>query len=393
MTQLRGFLFVLIIVACPSGTLCAADASCYRDGRHGKGELKHINGLPVLILEGTPQEMGQQAGVLVGRPLRELIGFPRDLLRRLHLEATWPILLGLAKSLEPQIPPDHLDEMDTLVKTAGIDRDLLLLGNTFADISKAAGCSSLIVGSQRSAVSGPLLGRNFDYMTLGVLDRYSLVTVRRSPGKKAFATIGFPGLVGCLSGINEAGLCLAVHEVHSTRDGSLRLDVKGIPYTLAFRRLLEECSTVKEAENLLRSLKRTTMLNLVICDPNDGAVFEITSKNLVVRRMENGICACTNHFCSKELGTKTKCKRLPILEECRRGEDKLNLADVARKLNAVNQGRATMQTMIFEPRNLILHLAIDGCPSSARPLKDLPLEPLFLKNPKSEIRNPKSTDG
>ena len=78
MTQLRGFLFVLIIVACPSGTLCAADASCYRDGRHGKGELKHINGLPVLILEGTPQEMGQQAGVLVGRPLRELIGFPRS---------------------------------------------------------------------------------------------------------------------------------------------------------------------------------------------------------------------------------------------------------------------------------------------------------------------------
>ena len=158
-----------------------------------------------------------------------------------------------------------------------------MFGNTFPDISKAAGCASLIVGKERSATGGPLFGRNLDYPTLGYLQQYSLVTVYRPKGKHAFASIGFPGMIGCLSGMNDAGLALAVHEVRKTKDGSPGLDIKGRPYTLAFRRVLEECTTVAEAEKLLRGMKRTTMLNLAVCDRNGGAVFELTTKNVVVR--------------------------------------------------------------------------------------------------------------
>jgi len=37
----------------------------------------------------------------------------------------------------------------------------------------------------------------------------------------------------------------------------------------------------------------------------------------------------------------------------------------------------TLQTMIFEPATLKLHLAIGACPSSAEPLKTLDLAPLL----------------
>ncbi len=57
--------------------------------------------------------------------------------------------------------------------------------------------------------------------------------------------------------------------------------------------------------------------------------------------------------------------------------DQLGIADVAQKLNEVNMGRMTVQTMIFEPATLKLHLAIGSCPSSALPLKPLELGPLF----------------
>jgi hypothetical protein len=371
----------LLLLGCllSAGHVCAADESRYSDGKEGAGELKHINGVPVLILEGTPEEMGKQTVALTGKPLEKLLNFPKDLVKHEKAEALWPLFVAAAKAMEPQFPADHLKEMDAGVTAARVDRNLPLLANTFPDISKAYGCSSIIVGKERSATGGPLFGRNLDYPTLGYLDQYSLVIVRRPKGKHAFASIGFPGMIGCLSGINDAGLALAVHEVRKTKDGSPGLDTKGIPYTLAFRRLLEECSTVAEAEKLLRDMKRTTMLNLAVCDKNGGAIFEFTTKNVVVRPPEADVCTCTNHFCSKELGAGVHCDRLPKLDVARDEKGKMGLAEVAKKLNAVNQGGATLQTMVFEPATLKLHLAIGKCPTSALPLKEIDLAPLLKK--------------
>jgi len=46
----------------------------------------------------------------------------------------------------------------------------------------------------------------------------------------------------------------------------------------------------------------------------------------------------------------------------------------------VNLGGLTVQTMIFEPATLKLHLAIGSCPSSALPMKELDLKPLFTNS-------------
>ena len=87
--------------------------------------------------------------------------------------------------------------------------------------------------------------------------------------------------------------------------------------------MLEECTTVAEAEKLLRDMKRTTMLNLAVCDRDGGAIFEMTPKNLVVRPPEADICTCTNHFCSRELGVGVHCNRLPKLDTARECKEQL----------------------------------------------------------------------
>jgi hypothetical protein len=378
MSRLR-FLALLLGCLLLARPAWSADESRYSDGKQGAGELKHVKGIPVLVLQGTPEDMGKQAAALIAGPMQKLLEFPHDLVKQRGAEWAWPLLIDAAKGMEPQFPPDHLMELDALGKAAKADRNLLLFGNTFPDISKVGGCSSLIVGKERSRTGGPLFGRNLDYPTLGYLQNYSLVTVYRPRDKHAFVSIGFPGMIGCLSGMNDAGLALTVHEVRKTGDGSTALDPKGIPYTLAFRRLLEECSTIAEAEKLLRGLKRTTTLNLAVCDKNGGAIFEITTKTVVVRKPEADICTCTNHFCSKELNAGVHCERLPKLDACREGKEKLGLDDVARKLDAVNQGAGTLQTMVFEPEALKLHLAIGKCPSSALPLKEIDLAALLKK--------------
>jgi hypothetical protein len=379
MSRLRFAPLLIVAGLLWPGLARAADDSRYTDGKCGAGELKHINGIPVLIVEGTPEEIGKQTAALTAKPAQKLINFPKEVVKREGAEAFWPLLIAAAKAMEPQFPPDYVKELDAAVKEAKVDRDLMVFANTFPDISKAYGCSSIIVGKERSATGGPLFGRNLDYLTLGYLDQYSLVVVCRPKGKHAFAAIGFPGMLGCLSGMNDAGLALAVHEVRRTKDGSPGLDPKGIPYTMAFRRLLEECATVEEAEKLLRSMKRTTMLNLSVCDRDGGAIFEITTKNVVVRKPEGDICTCTNHFCSKDLSVDQHCNRLPKLDAVREATGKIGLAEVAKSLDAVNQGSATLQTMVFEPAVLKLHLAIGKCPSSALPLKEIDLAPLLKR--------------
>ena len=115
-----------------------------------------------------------------------------------------------------------------------------------------------------------------------------------------------------------------------------------------------------------------------MCDPKDDAVFEVTPSNVADRRAIDGILACTNHFRTSELAVPLLkwCPRYKKLVQARK-LDKLDIADVAKKLDEVNMGGLTVQTMIFEPATLKLHLAIGSCPSSALPMKTLDLKPLF----------------
>jgi isopenicillin-N N-acyltransferase-like protein len=178
--------------------------------------------------------------------------------------------------------------------------------------------------------------------------------------------------------MNDAGLALADLTVNAAGDDSSKFNPAGTPYTLALRRVLEECTTVDEAEKLLRSGTRTTMQNVAIADKRRGAVFEITTKNIVVRRSVDDLCVCTNHFRSKELApaASAPCPRYELLAK-RRESAALAVMDVAKKMDAVNQGNWTQQTMVMETTALKLHLAFGEGPATRLPLSAVDLEPLF----------------
>jgi hypothetical protein len=370
------FFGLLILPVTPTPT---AEPFHYPEARHGKGELKYINGLPVLVVSGTPEEIGDQTGVLGMKPFAGLLTQFQDTLKAWGRERMYPLFLKTGNLMLPQFPPDHRRELEAIAKASGVDRDLLVFANTIPDMMKLIGCSTLIVESSRSTTGQPLFGRNLDWPPVGSLHEYVLVTVYRPKGKHAFASIGYPPMLGCPSGINDAGLCLAQNEVYTSRDGSPRFSPAGTPMLLAFRRVLEECTTIHEAEQLLRSLQRTKMCNLTVCDRTGGAVFEITPKNLVVRRPQQGVGACTNHFRTQELATSLVCPRYALLEKSQELK-KLGVTEVARQLHAVNQGKMTLQTMIFEPAALRLHLAFGIGPATALPLKRLELALLFEEN-------------
>jgi hypothetical protein len=156
-----------------------------------------------------------------------------------------------------------------------------------------------------------------------------------------------------------------------------------MPFALSFRRLLEESSSIEEARALLNGMRRTGLNSLVVGDRSDVAVFEITPDRVVVRPARDGVCVCTNHFCTEELRPRVTLNMFKTLthyaalERATRERSRFGVADLHAALHEVSDDDITLQTMVFEPRKLRLHLAIGEVPASEGELKAIDLGPFF----------------
>jgi hypothetical protein len=348
----------------------------YPEAKNGNAELKYIRGIPVLTVSGTPQAMGEQLGRLALKPATPLRTFADEFIAQHGWEPIYKLVLQTGNVLAPRFPPDHIQELEAAATASAWPRELLVFGNTILDLRRIVGCSAMIVETERSATGGPLLGRNLDWPSVARLHEYTFVVVYRPEGKRAFASITFPGVLGCTSGMNDAGLVVAMLDAFASRDEAASLNVLGMPTVLMLRRILEECASVEEATSLLRSLARASSLNIAVCDPRRGAVLEVTTKNVIVRPSEAGVCLCTNHFRSAELATSKECWRYDRLLSSL-GAKPYSVSDIAQRLHAVNQGSMTLQTMVFEPASLKLHLAFGEGPATRLPMSCISLAELF----------------
>ncbi|MGB9689637.1 C45 family autoproteolytic acyltransferase/hydolase [Thermogutta sp.] len=339
----------------------------YREGEHEAGALRIINHVPVLILRGDPEAIAEQEAVLTGDGTANLVAAPQDFLATLAYPGGWEGLVVRGRNLWQFIPEDYRRELTSLAKKAGVSPDELLAVNALPDMYRDLACSSLVVLPERSATGTMLFGRNLDFFSPRQLYRYTIVKVYDQPGKRyRFASVGFPGFIGCLSGMNEMGLCLAVHEVRTTADRAPMFSPQGMPYAMLLRRIMEQCARVDEAIELLRSSPRTTLLNIVLCDRQKAAVAEITPRSVEVRYAEDGLLACTNHFRTPRLRTLMFSWRYERLMEAA-DLPRIDLPTLERKLDEVNLRFLTIQSMVFDPENLTLHLARGQPPVTKRP--------------------------
>jgi hypothetical protein len=322
--------------------------------------------VPVLVVRGKPAEMGEQFGKLAIANAPDLTGLHKQFLKDIGQEKRYPIIAAMAAALKPGFPAHHAAEIEAAAKAAGREESLLLFANTVADLSSGMGCSTIIVEKQRSTTGAPIFGRNFDWMPTKGITEHTLVVVYKGEGKRAFAAVTVSPIAGVISGMNDAGLCVTINEISIKKSKDKpEFNWKGTPLLLAFRRVLEECGTVAEAKKFLRGMERTSTCCMTICDKTGGAVFEMTPKGLEVRTHENGICCCTNHFRTEKLCVDDKCWRYTKLSPLQvKGGPKLGVKEVFAELDEVNQGKPTIQSMVFEPGERVLHLAYGAGPAT-----------------------------
>jgi isopenicillin-N N-acyltransferase like protein len=360
----------------------AAGDRRYPEAKSGAGELKYVNDIPVAVLAGSPEEIGKQYGELILKPAKEpLVKRVDSYMAKVGWGEQFPTMLKYAGPLFTMFPEHNRTELLTAAKTADVDVRLLSALNLIPDLAKLGGCSTVVVEPARSSTGAPLFGRNLDWPPHEKLPEFTLVVVYKPTGKRAFASITFPVILGVLSGMNDAGLCLTINEITASKDGSKKQDLNGVPMMYLFRKILEECKTVAEAEKMLKANKRTTYFCLTACDKTGGCVFEVTPDNVVRRDGENAVCCCTNHFRTDLLSVTTKCGRYPKLEAVQKADGKLGVSEVYKALGTVHQGPATVQAMVFEPATRALHLSYgsDGKSATEKLLTKLESSDLFGK--------------
>lgn len=364
---------------CFATGLHAEDLKTFPAAKHKGGELRMVQGVPVLTVRGKPAEMGEQFGILAIRNAPDLTRLHQQFLKDSGQEKFYPLIVSFAKDLKGGFPKHHLEEMEAAAEAADRDLNRLYFANTIADLSSGLGCSTVVVQKERSATGAPLFGRNFDWLPSKGITEHTLIVVYKGEGKRAFAAITVTPIEGVVSGMNDAGLSITINEISLKKSkDKAPFNWKGTPLLLAFRRVLEECSSVAEAEKLLRSMERTTSCCLTLCDKSGGAVFEITPKNLEVRPPENGVCCCTNHFRTEKLMLENKCWRFDKLAPlCKPDGAKLGVKDVFARLDDVHQGKATLQSMVFEPKDRILHFAYGEGPATRKDPHRIDLGKLF----------------
>ncbi len=322
--------------------------------------------IPIHSVAGTPQEIAAAYAKALGPTAKTLVN---DYLKKFLPGKAYGMALQAGRLFERFISEPHLAELKALAREADIAGDDLLLGNVFVDLIPTAMCSTITLGTQACGDHLPRMGRNLDFPGLGVAEKRTIVVVFRPEKRHAFAAVTWPGLLGVLSGMNAKGLCAANMEVPR----GLRA-ASGMPCMFLYRTVMEQCSTVDEAIDLLKQSSRHTANNLMLLDAGGRrAVAELTPDKVVVRQVsDDKPLVATNHQRGADSSTTGRCRRYDALNRLSAARwGAIDVSEVERMLNAASAS-LTIQSMVFEPTTLKVHLST-GVKAAGGPFHELDL--------------------
>ncbi len=316
-------------------------------------------GFRVVHLYGTPEEIGRQHAAAFADEIKLL---RKDYLGKyIHGERDERETVEGCQALEPFYLPRHRAELAAMAETADMSWDDAVLATGFLDVNRTVLCSTFVGHDPESGE--PVFGRNLDFPAMGIANEHGLCIVYHPAEGRAFASFAYPGMIGVLTGMNDAGLTVAVMNVFQEKKYQ-----QAMPYILFFRTLLEECTTTAEVLARAKAGCCNVSNNLMVCDAEgDAALLEISPTRVEVRRPKDGLVMSTNHFRSEALGKPVKlCYRYPILKlllEGREGEISLDRAIGA--LRAVAIWPINLQSFVLLPARREVHVAMGKVPACA----------------------------
>lgn len=365
-----GFAVFVLVAA----TVCAQESR--------KATFTTERGVKVLRLWGTPHEMGVAQGELLGPTIIE--GFDKFVVRSpvvgpTKYNAKVLSLVDKSMAFSADEEAELAGMLEGIQKTVGDKaivpslgrlielRDLKAL-NTFGDWFVFA-CSSFSAWGPLTPDGKTITARNFDFMPSAVLESTQMLVARAPAAKdhRRWVTVGFPGLIGVISGMNEDGVGLFVHDVNPSERFGERAGIHS--RLLALRIALETTGAENAVTTVNKTLNGITTFmgnNIHVTSPFDGknnpaGIIEYDGREALhggtdLRDAAAGepYVLCTNHY--RLRAEPQKCVRYKRLNE--------GLAEITAKKGTINADTArelmgritqsglfsrTLHTIVFFP--------------------------------------------
>jgi isopenicillin-N N-acyltransferase-like protein len=226
--------------------------------------------------EATPHERGIAFGRAQAAPVARTIA----LYRRMFAETNGADARELGAQV--RVSDSEREEIAGIAAGAGVDELELLAINARTEILAGAGpteCS--VVGA------GGLLAQNWDWHPDAGAS--TVVWIVQEPSGAWFATLTEAGILAKI-GLNHAGLGVCLNILRTTADGGLH----GTPIHILLRRVLQHCTTVDQALELLTAATVSASSAVTVATGGDVASVELSPGGANVLRGSVG--AHTNHF-------------------------------------------------------------------------------------------------
>ncbi len=248
------------------------------------GRLVWAGDLPIVILRGSPYDMGYQHGALLPREVRASV---KNVMKFVDRQAGIPwvgkwrarrVLDRTWRQMAPFVPLEAKQELRGLADGARVPLRDLQRAHALPELMSAT-CSSFVAADQATQDGRLLHARNLDWAIQSDVQRYSALFLCRPSGRKAFVSVGWLGFIGVISGINEAGISVA--EIGSE---TVDVNLKGIPMPFLLRQVLEESDHLEQAVRIVRTGPRTGGYNYLFADAKrkQAVALETTRQRIAV---------------------------------------------------------------------------------------------------------------
>ncbi|MHB8898395.1 MAG: C45 family autoproteolytic acyltransferase/hydrolase [Thermoguttaceae bacterium] len=267
------------ILAALAGTfLLAAVPEIVAPAPNGCGMLGHLDGKRVLIVSGTPEQMGAAHGALLKDEVRVTMQRVVYLVGGASTveSGRWFFdeMAEIERRTSPHLPKRFVAECDAMAAAAGVSVRDGRYGNLFPEKFH---CSGVAVRGKASVDGRVLHARVLDYMRDIGLQESAVIQVFLPDGQNGWLSVGYAGFIGTVTAINEKGL--AIGEMGGRGEG--RWD--GMPMSFLLRDVMERADNVEQALEILRSTPRTCEYYYVLSDRSKNmAGVKATPEDLLV---------------------------------------------------------------------------------------------------------------
>ncbi|MFN7181211.1 MAG: C45 family autoproteolytic acyltransferase/hydrolase [Planctomycetota bacterium] len=322
--------------------------------------LTHINNVPIIVLSGHPKYYMQKYAQYFGDVIKI---YPLLLPYFFPSPKKFDEFKNIAKQNAKFIPRFYLRELRYLSKYSGIKFEDLIYIHTFSDYFNYPGsflCSAFVVSKQKSKINKIIIGRNLDYFVPFLKD-LTVIHLFKNRGKKYFS-IGFLGVLGIYSGMNEQGIVISNLLALNPKEKPKPI---GIPSSFLYRKILHTQSTFLDAVKMIKNTYKPFSNNILISDANNSMVIEAFGDKMRIRKFNRGYVYTTNYILSKDIrGKKHIGKRYRFMNNVAKTKKKLAVDDIKQILDGVAIKYMTQHSIIFIPEDKKVYFAYGKIPST-----------------------------